>query len=60
MKNPLRLIGITACDLVDEAEGVQLSFLTDGRADRMEELGARMDGLKEKYGKSVIKRASQL
>ncbi|MBQ2775706.1 MAG: DNA polymerase IV [Clostridia bacterium] len=61
IKNPVRLIGITAGDLTDEAVGVQLSFDVDeSHSEKMEELGVRVDGLREKYGKSVIKRASQI
>ncbi len=61
VKNPVRLIGITAGDLTDEDAGVQLSFeVNEGQSEKMEELGVRVDGLREKYGKSVIKRASQI
>lgn len=61
IKNPVRLIGITAGDLTDADVGIQLSFDTDeDYSEKMEELGARVDKLRDKYGKSVIKRASQI
>ncbi len=61
IKNPVRLIGITAGDLTQEDIGIQLSFDADEEhSDKMEELGARVDELRDKYGKAVIKRASQI
>lgn len=61
LKVPARLVGFTACELLDENEGVQLSFGFDQKhADEMETLGSRVDGLKEKYGATIIKRASQI
>lgn len=61
LKVPARLVGFTACELLDEEGGVQLSFGFDQKhADEMETLGSRVDGLKEKYGAAIIKRASQI
>lgn len=61
LRVPARLVGITACDLVGEDEGFQLSFDFDQtHADSMEQLGSRVDGLRDKYGKQIIRRASQL
>lgn len=58
---PARLVGMTACDLTDENEGFQLSFDFDrAHAETMEQLGSRVDGLRDKYGKQIIRRASQL
>ena len=61
LRVPARLVGMTACDLVGEDEGFQLSFDFDQtHADSMEQLGSRVDGLRDKYGKQIIRRASQL
>ena len=61
LRVPARLVGMTACDLTDENEGFQLSFDFDrAHAETMEQLGSRVDGLRDKYGKQIIRRASQL
>lgn len=61
LRVPVRLVGMTACELVGEDDGVQLSFDFDrAHADSMEQLGSRVDGLRDKYGKQIIRRASQL
>lgn len=61
LRVPARLVGMTACDLTDENEGFQLSFDFDrAHAETMEQLGSRIDGLRDKYGKQIIRRASQL
>lgn len=61
LKVPARLVGFTACELLDENGGVQLSFGLDQKhADELELLGGRVDELKKKYGNAIIKRASQL
>lgn len=61
LRVPARLVGLTACDLVGEEGGMQLSFGFDQRrADNLETLGSKVDLLRDKYGKQIIKRASQL
>lgn len=59
--NPVRLIGITACELTDENVGVQLTFDTrEDDEEKKEELNLKLDELRSKYGKEIIKRASQI
>ena len=61
IKSPVRLIGITAGDLTDENTGVQLSFMmNEEQSENQEELDSRLDDLRKKYGKAIIKRASQI
>ena len=55
------VLTIAVIQLVGEDEGFQLSFDFDQtHADSMEQLGSRVDGLRDKYGKQIIRRASQL
>ena len=61
IKNPIRLIGITAGALTDDNMGYQLSFTADEQGDENKEnLDSKVDCLRAKYGKSIIKRASQI
>jgi len=56
---PIRLLTVTAIDLRDEGEGEQLSLFETGADDgKQEALERSVDRLKQRYGKSVVRRAS--
>ena len=58
---PIRLLTVTAIGLCGEDEGEQLSLFEAGVDDtKQEALERSMDKLKQRYGKSVVKRASVL
>ncbi|MGE6629405.1 DNA polymerase IV [Bacillus sp. NPDC077027] len=56
-EKPVRLLGITGADLVEKKEAVKqldlFSYIEDAKEEPIQSL---LDGLKEKYGKSIIQR----
>ena len=58
---PIRLLTVTAINLVSEEYGGQISMFGDpGDDSRQEALERTMDTLKQKYGKGIIKPATVL
>ena len=57
---PIRLLTITAINLVDEDYGGQISLFGDTSDTKQEALEQTIDTLKQKYGKGIIKPASVL
>ncbi len=56
---PLRSIGIRACELVNENECVQLSLDCDARRlEKLEAIESSVDSLRSRFGKNCIRRAS--
>lgn len=56
---PVRSIGIRACELVCDGTSIQLSFEYDYmKAKKLERLETSVDGIREKYGKDALIRAS--
>ena len=54
-----RSIGIRACELMSDSECVQLSFEYDyKKAMKLERLETSVDGIRAKYGKRSVTRAS--
>lgn len=58
---PIRLLTVTAIHLVDEGDGGQLSLFGDSAEDeKREALERSLDKLRQRYGKTVVKRAAIL
>jgi DNA polymerase-4 len=58
---PIRLLTVTAINLVDESDGGQISLFDNDAGDtRQEALERTVDELKRKYGSGIIKSASLL
>lgn len=58
---PVRALGIRACNLVGMANGLQMSFYADSaRQAKWESLESCVDGLRERFGHHVVKRAAIL
>lgn len=59
--NPLRSLGIRACNLTDMSDGVQLMFGADSlRQARLEKIESCVDTLRGRFGRGAVKRASLL
>lgn len=56
---PLRSLGVRACDLINDSDGVQLSFGTLN-GERLERLESSVDGLRNRFGRDAIQRARLL
>ena len=57
-KLPVRLIGVTAADLVDLEAGEQLTLFDDtARHKRLERLESSLDFIQNKFGENAIRRA---
>jgi DNA polymerase-4 len=56
---PLRSLGIRACDLISEADGIQLSFGSENQ-ERIERLESSVNRLRNRFGRSAILRARLL
>lgn len=56
IQDPIRLLTVTAINLVDETESEQLSFFTniDGGRERSESIERTMDAIRSKFGDSSI------
>ena len=55
---PLRLIGVRACELISVADGEQMMFFDDAkRHERLEKLEQSIDRIRDKYGEKALRRA---
>lgn len=60
-KTPVRSVGITACDLVSKANGMQLSIFDDNiKRIKNERLDKATDSLKARYGDYIVMPALML
>lgn len=60
-RHPLRALGVRALNLVDAAAPVQLDIFGDeDRRERLEQLDAAVDGLRRRYGNTIVRRMVEL
>jgi DNA polymerase-4 len=61
VKNPARMVGVRACDLMAESAPVQLDIFSDHqRRGRLFSLEHSKDGLRKRFGEGVVKRGNLL